>query len=321
MEYYPEEVRKYPHNSFLGVFPAFTGMELACQEAMQDLVGHRLQKLVLAMDQGAMALYYFTTTDVDIISQLLLQKLLQNPDLIINQQKEFQKLEPEFLGICTKFENLSGFSNPEIASLFQEYTQHYAELRGKRNLYYHFLSKTLEPHLRQILQDKNAGQHFTLLTTSPERTWAGEEKKHFLELVQARLSCEFQNKLDEHVKFFQGLIFDYFGPKILDKNYFLEKLEEYSHSGKDVHEELSVEKKKRENLLQEQVQVASKLNLTALEQKIFRSMQLLILMKEHKKRIHSRSHVPLQLKLMPEISRRIGVEYKPEFMNSFLCLL
>jgi len=321
MEHYTEEARSYDDNFKLGLVPAFTGMDLACDEAMMQLVGHKLSKLVISMDGGNMALHYFSKEDCHQIAELMLKKLIDDPEFIEKIQAQFLALDTPFLNFCdTHFtEKVQVLSDEGLADLFQKYISLYKEIRGKRNIYYHFLGQRLEEYLKELLSKYASGNiqaHFTTLTTTREPTWAEEERTHFLELAAllqngiSKEHPEFKQKLAEHEKLFQAFMFDYHGPLILDKKHFLAKIEDYLAEKKDAHRELQERKEKKQSLLQKQESLAAELGLSPTEKKYFRVMQLLILWKEHKKKIHSRSHVPFQTIFMLEVCKRLDLDFK-----------
>lgn len=321
MEHYTEEVRSYDDNFKLGLVPAFTGMDLACAEAMMQLIGHKLSKLVISMDRGNMALHYFSKDDCHKISELMLRKLINDPEFLEKMQMHFSALGQQFLYFCdTSFiEKVSGLSDGELINIFQKYIYLYKELRGKRNIYYHFLGKSLEVYLRKLLSQHTSEHiqaHFTTLTTTREPTWAEEERTSLLELVASlqkgftKESQEFQQKLQTHEKLFRAFMFDYHGPLVLDKKYFLVQIDNYLMEGKDAEKELRELTEKKLFIIQKQEALAAELNLSLSEKKYFQAMQLLILWKEHKKRVHSMSHVSFQIIFMPEICRRINLPFQ-----------
>lgn len=244
-----------------------------------------------------------------------------NPDFLEKNQANFLDLDEKFLHFCEEHftEKVKMLTDEELTKIFENYISLYKQLRGQRNIYYHFLGKILEDYLKNILfqyTKENIQAHFTLLTTTPEPTWAEEEKVSFLKLISllqkgfTKDHPEFQQKLEQHEKWFRAFMFDYHGPQVLDIKYFLTKIDNYLSEEKSAEKELREMKEKRESFLQRQEVLAAELGLSSSEKKYFRTMQLLILWKEHKKKVHSKSHVPFQTVLMPEICRRINMPFQ-----------
>ncbi len=319
-EYLIKETRDYCSNYNVGISPLMTGFDVLTNPSFMQQIGLALQKSVFAIEHGRLQLAYFKRKDIDKIGDLLLGKLCKNPSFILDKHKEARTKDADLFQFCRAnfiAERLQSMNDKELAGVYETFMKKYAVMRAARNIYYHFLPEPLQRFLWELLNKKSSKVQadFMALTAPDEPSWSEEERIHFLklaEIVQNTKSTKdatFLELLNEHVWLFQGLQYDYFGPVILDKEYFLQQLDEFLKKDVPASQERAKIEKKNKELQSRQKQLSERL-LTPEEQLYFASMRKLILFKEHKKISQSMVHVPMQTVLMPEICRRIGITLK-----------
>jgi len=187
----------------------------------------------------------------------LIDQTAKDYDFIKGFYKKWKAFYDEFIDFCNKIDktDLSALDQETFLKYYQEFTEKYEKEYSLSMLCDHFSF-----YAERELKNKLSQKEFSTLTTPSIISFVSEEEISLLNMYN-KGDKAIQDELDTHVKKFFWILNTYRYPKILDREYFIEKIKEWQEENIDADSRLKELLDFKKNIQQKKEAMLSKLEL------------------------------------------------------------
>lgn len=255
----------------------------------------------------------------DKAGKFLFDKLIKDQNFI---KKRLEKYREKSLKFVDFFRNkmsgdLSKYTNEKILDSLEQYYKHYQELALLSIPVYMCLSDYLSDYLLKKLghfSKERANKIVLTLSTPNYQTYTKKEEVDLISFainIKERQMTKFEEtkEFKELVKKYFWIPFDYYGPEVWDKKYYIKKI------NKLLERDIAELKRKKDKILEYYLILKEKQTQLTKEQKfsnklidLFDVLKSIALIQDEKKAVTTESHYYLQ-RVFKELSKRTNMHY------------
>jgi len=255
----------------------------------------------------------------DKAGEFLFKKLLKDKNFIKKRLKSSREIGNNFLNFCRNklSKEMKGYDNKELIKLLEKYYMFYQEFSVVNIPPWLFLVDKLSYHILKKLSGfvkEDINKIFNTLSTPNSFTYTKNEELAVLSLAIDIKEKELTNfdkspEFNELVNNYFWIPFDYLGPELWDKNYYIKRINELLTFKPDI-----LKKQKEEILLYQrsldikQKRLTKELKLPNNLIDLFEAMKDIAILQDEKKAITTESHYYLQ-NLYKELANRMNLDY------------
>ncbi len=322
-------VRKGLHSVFHTMFPAATNLI----RPLNNYWGDSFKVFVYFIIEDYLH-WFYNVEDMTRLRKQLVEKLNSDPDFLENHEKQWREYVKTFEQTCKKIDNtnLQELSDKELYNLYKEhydaYVQEYALAMGLIESFSMQVDSFFRPMLEKVLENTNHDFNtvYSLLLSPVDSSFINQDFKGRLQIMKAikENKPEVNEMLEKHAKKFHWVENNYAKVKVLDSNYFKEKINNEMKLKIDPDLELKNIDEEFENIKTKKQALISELNLSQEMQNIIKATEVFAIMQDDRKKCVLISNYYQKL-FLKEMANRLNLEEKymdytifPELEEIFL---
>ena len=301
------EFRSRPRKS-VEVFPSFYCTDSMSHSKAIKEYGMKFTSIVIACSENDFSALIETKEEYYKLGKLLLEKFLEEPNYLRNLIKwseENKYILRDYLEV--ELNNLNKLSNEQLANIYQKYVDLYREYHFKNTPAWWVGSEAAEIELKSYLDEKDKSDLINPLTECLE--YLSENMQEEFDLLKIAGLSQFKKLLVKHIRDYKHLPFGYNSGILWNERDFLERLNEIKSPKALLKEkkEALLEKKIKRDLLIKQLPIKM--------QKVVKIIHQLTYLQDLKKSTQTASHPDLQLRLNPEVAKRLKLDLELYLMT------
>ena len=317
-----------------GMFPSAYATSYITEKRFAAKYGHKIKKIFLIQKGDRSRTVGIRKSDFKTIAKKMLDETLKNPTYISSIYQESNSSALRLVEFTHDNQDLNSKTNSELFQLYKRFGELYTDFQFTNVPAWFILAEEFSNYLMDYLAEstdqKQAREALVILTTPTDPSYVRrqdlgliniikkiQENKEPMSVFKQYKEADIKERLAKsiiyadiqlHAEEFKWIPFDYIGPDLWDVGHFIKEIEIFIQQGKQTEEELEKLRKQDESLKKLQWELKEQFDIDDSIYRLFKDMGLIMLLQDVKKEFSTKSHVWLQTKLLPEISRRINIE-------------